>query len=139
MNSVILRTVRARKIAAMFLSLGYLAAVHCRVACAFSVPITAAIASDHDGCRGDDGEQGHHSKAPCCRQAGGSEALLPNAASALAPHLVLHLFAILPQTGVAMTSSKPLVSIQNHDPPPSFSQVLSLSSLSPRAPPAVLS
>lgn len=130
---------KARKFAAIVLSLGYLAAVHCRVACAFSMPLAAAVESHHDGCHHEDGDQkDHDSKAPCCRHMGGVEALVPGNAAAIAPHLVLSVVAVLPQAGVAVTPFKPLASIQNHDPPPPFSEGFSPSSLSPRAPPAVL-
>lgn len=138
-NSAIFRSVKARKVAAVFLSLGYLAAVHCRVACAFSMPIAEAVESPHDGCHHEDGDQNDHdSKAPCCQHPGSVEALPPTDAAALAPQAVLSLFAILPQAGVAVTPFKPLALDQNHDPPPPSSEGFSPSSLSPRAPPAVL-
>lgn len=130
---------KARKLVAILLSLGYLAAVHCRAACAFSIPASAAVEEHESDCHHEEDEsKGHDSKTPCCTTLGGDEALLPSAVPMIAPHSVLALFVIVPHAGPAVIQSRLLASSPNHDPPSIVSEVLSLSSLSPRAPPAVL-
>ena len=128
----------ARKLVAIFLSLGYLAAVHCRAACAFSIPASVAVEENEKDCHHEEGEpKGHDSKA-CCTTLGGDEAMLPSAAPMIAPQAIPALFVIVPHASAADIPLRFLASKQNHDPPSIVSEVLSLSSLSPRAPPAVL-
>ncbi len=130
---------RARKLVAILLSLGYLAAVHCRVACAFSMPPGAAVQERESGCHHEEGEpNGHESKAPCCMTLGGDEASLPTSGPTLAPQAVLPLVAIVPRAGPAVMPFRLLASTQNHDPPRIVFEALSLSSLSPRAPPTAV-
>ncbi len=130
---------KARKLVAIFLALGYLTAVHCRAACAFTVPASAAVEEHESACHHEeDKSKGHDSKTPCCTTLGGEEALLPSAVPMITPHAVLALFVIVPHAGPADMPRCLRASTLNHDPPSIVSEVVSLSSLSPRAPPAVL-
>lgn len=132
-------TVKARKLIAILLSIGYLAAAHCRVACAFPVSSHAAVEEKEDDCHHEEGEpKGHDSKAPCCSSGlGAAEALLPSDAPVLAPHAFL-VFDVIVPAGSAALPLRLLASSRNHDPPRSATEVLSQSSLSPRAPPSLL-
>lgn len=132
-----LAIVRARKLVAILLSLGYLAAVHCRTACAFSIPLSAAVEKQESDCHHEEGEPKGHDSKPCCMTVGGDEALLPTDAPTLAPQVVLSFVMIAPHVGPAVMPSRLLGAKQNHDPPRVVSEVLPLSSLSPRAPPTL--
>ena len=130
---------KARKLIAILLSLGYLAAVHCRVACSLSLPLSAAVEEHESGCHHEGGEpQGHDSKPCCMTQVGDDLALLPAAAPTLSPQAVRFLSMIVPHAGPAVMPFRLLASKRNHDPPSDASVVLSLSSLSPRAPPTAV-
>lgn len=131
--------VKARKLLAVLLSIGYLAAAHCRVACAVSAQPNAAIEKSESDCHHEEGEsKGHGSRAPCCSShLGGDEALLPVDAPSLAPLVMVSFVAIMPSTD-ALPSLRLLAAARNHDPPPLVTEVFSRSSLSPRAPPAAV-
>ena len=131
-------TVKARKLVAILLSLGYLAAVHCRAACAFSMPAGAAVEEHESDCHHEQDEPKGHDSKPCCMTLGGDEALLPTDAPTLAPLTVLSLVVVAPHAGPVVMPLHPLGSKQNHDPPRVIAEVLPLSSLSPRAPPTAV-
>lgn len=132
--------VKARKLIAILLSLGYLSAVHCRAACVFSMPSAPAAEEHENGCHHEQDEpKGHGSKVPCCMtHIGGDEALLPTAAPTSDHQAVFSFVAVVPDARPAVLPLRLLGSKQNHDPPWIASDGILLSSLSPRAPPAVL-
>lgn len=128
---------KARKLLALLLSAGYLSAVHCRVACSFAMPL--AVEQHENGCHRHKhcDPKGHDSKAPCgMTRAPGGEALLPSDAPRLNPQAPLYLISVVPHAGLAVMPLRCLGLKRNHGPPGIISRVLSLSCLSPRAPPA---
>ncbi|MFX9165560.1 hypothetical protein ABTN87_19045, partial [Acinetobacter baumannii] len=90
-DRVKLTIVKARRLVAILLSLGYLTAVHCRVSCAFSIPLRAAIKEHESDCHHEQDEPKGHDSKPCCMTFGGDEALLPTSAPVLAPLTLLSL------------------------------------------------
>lgn len=129
-----------RKLVAVLLGLGFLAAVQCRVACALPMSDSAGVEKHESGCHHESGEpKKNDSEKPCCMtHVGGDDALLPSSMPTFAPRAVLAVISIGAQTGPVITPLRLLGSKRSLDPPRVVSEVLPLSSLSPRAPPAAV-
>ncbi len=127
-----------RRLLAVFLTLGYLAEVHCRIACASLIPRQETVAAEERPCHGAPAEPEKKNSRPCCMTAGGGEGLLPAPAPTLAAPTEITFILIAPQTGPEVLAPQLLGSKQNHDPPRIATSVPPPSSAGPRAPPAFL-
>lgn len=128
------RAMRARKILVALLAVGYLAAAHCRIACAAPAPAVERSVPAESGCHRQESED-RDSDSPCCAvHLDSTAALPPSVAPALVPAIPLFA-AVIPPSDAGVMPRRPSALRQNHGPPNPVSAVLAKSSRGSRPPP----